>query len=280
MVMKLEKIVQRPGGRIFVCGDTHGSFSCVEKFLKEINFNFELDLLLCTGDLIDRGPQNRECLELLFEPWFKMIKGNHEEMMIAFFDRTFYGSIWGQNGGIWGIMIKDEDRIKECVAKMKDLPYLITVDLVNGRKFHMIHAEFQATFPLVDADLANPDILEELGTASAHDGDAIVWERHLFIQLCREQIDEYLISKLHRSLEISKRKNMFNPELSHIYSGHTQVQRPTTVFGQTNLDTMAYGSYGDHAKSWCGLTITEPETGKFWFVNDNTFKEVEAVIIN
>jgi hypothetical protein len=56
--------------------------------------------------------------------------------------------------------------------------------------------------------------------------------------------------------------------------------------GQTNLDTCAYGSYYQPTSysdgtpdDWCGLTITEPATDKFWFVNDRVFKEVQPVVI-
>jgi hypothetical protein len=63
------------------------------------------------------------------------------------------------------------------------------------------------------------------------------------------------------------------------------VKRPVQFYGQTNLDTCAYGSYSyqtshgeEKPDEWCGLTVTEPATGKFWFVNDREFKEVQPVV--
>ncbi|MGL9724118.1 metallophosphoesterase [Sodalis sp. (in: enterobacteria)] len=32
------------------------------------------------GDLIDRGPQSEACLPLLENPWFRSVRGNHEQM--------------------------------------------------------------------------------------------------------------------------------------------------------------------------------------------------------
>ena len=81
--------------------------------------------------------------------------------------------------------------------------------------------------------------------------------------------------------------NDFNPELSHIYSGHTPVRTPIQFYGQTDLDTMAYDSYPVQTAygpttppAWCGLTVTEPRTGKFWFINDREFKETQPLIFN
>jgi hypothetical protein len=62
---------------------------------------------------------------------------------------------------------------------------------------------------------------------------------------------------------------------------------PVQFYGQTNLDTCAYGSYSypsvhgeEKPDEWCALTICEPETGRFWQVNDRMFKEIVPVIIN
>ncbi len=67
---------------IYVVGDLHGCYSLLMNDLKKRNFNFEKDLLICVGDLIDRGNENLECISLLDLPWFCAVRGNHEEMCI------------------------------------------------------------------------------------------------------------------------------------------------------------------------------------------------------
>ena len=64
--MSIIKRLSAISGRTFVCGDIHGSWSCVERFLTEINFDKENDRLICAGDLIDRGPENEKCMSLLY----------------------------------------------------------------------------------------------------------------------------------------------------------------------------------------------------------------------
>lgn len=67
---------------VYVVGDLHGSYSLLMQELKVLNFDFRKDLLICTGDLIDRGTENLECISLLEQPWFVTVRGNHEEMCV------------------------------------------------------------------------------------------------------------------------------------------------------------------------------------------------------
>ncbi|EHV10027.1 phosphatase 1 [Escherichia coli DEC4E] len=50
--------------------------------LETIGFDTKKDLLISVGDLVDRGTENVECLELITFPWFRAVRGNHEQMMI------------------------------------------------------------------------------------------------------------------------------------------------------------------------------------------------------
>jgi serine/threonine protein phosphatase 1 len=273
-------------GRDFVCGDIHGSFSCVERFLKEINFRLE-DRLICAGDLVDRGPENERCLDLLYMPWFYACKGNHEVLMEEAFAGGQLSVSWELNGGAWGQRhlhdLSDESmRIRDTVKeKVGPLPYLITVDKKDGTKFHVLHAELYARGQkITDEIMADWDKLSEFAMTNDGDGEMIIWGRLMFMRMYKRILDDRTVGKIKRGAQMEKLNAMFNPELSPIYSGHTIVTRPVQFYGQTNLDTMAYGSYYEDAPDWCGLTFTEPETGRFWFVNDKEFKEVQPVVID
>lgn len=62
-------IYQRINGdsyqNIYVVGDLHGCYDLLMAELEKVEFNKETDLLISVGDLIDRGKQNLECLQLL-----------------------------------------------------------------------------------------------------------------------------------------------------------------------------------------------------------------------
>jgi len=290
--MYIKRLGANTQGRDFVCGDIHGSWSCVEKFLAEIHFDESKDRLICAGDLVDRGPDNVRCLDLLYKPWFHMTKGNHEQLMEDYFEGHHMGVWWPGNGGMWGIQYKNEPSdtgifVQGAVEDViKNLPYIITVEKKDGSIFHVLHAELYARGKQVtDADLADEERIKEFSEIQTQDGSMIMWGRFLFIRLYDRALDDHFVEKFRRGCEMEKMGSMFNPNLSHIYSGHTIVRRPVTMYGQTNLDTQAYGSYEPKSRilneyhEWQGLTVTEPETGKFWLVNDRTFKEVEPLII-
>lgn len=44
-------------GRLYAVGDIHGCYSLLMARLNQIGFNFDNDLLVAVGDLVDRGTQ-------------------------------------------------------------------------------------------------------------------------------------------------------------------------------------------------------------------------------
>ncbi|WP_172436270.1 metallophosphoesterase, partial [Pasteurella multocida] len=68
--------------KIFIVGDLHGMYDLLVSELEEAGFDFVDDLLISVGDLIDRGPENIKCLELIDFDWFEAVRGNHEQLAI------------------------------------------------------------------------------------------------------------------------------------------------------------------------------------------------------
>jgi hypothetical protein len=76
-------------------------------------------------------------------------------------------------------------------------------------------------------------------------------------------------------------KTLFNDELSHIISGHTILQRPMTIMGQTNIDTCAYGSLkGQDAKAWNALTCIDLDTWTFIQATETEIRLIEPLVVN
>ncbi|EGS9591693.1 serine/threonine protein phosphatase, partial [Salmonella enterica] len=71
---------------IWVVGDIHGCYSLLLTRLAKLNFSPDTDLLISTGDNIDRGKENLETLRLLNTPWFISVVGNHEAMALDAFE--------------------------------------------------------------------------------------------------------------------------------------------------------------------------------------------------
>ncbi len=64
--------------RTIVVGDIHGCYDELEDMLAAVAFSAE-DRLISVGDLITKGPKNREVLErFMSEPRFSAVIGNHD----------------------------------------------------------------------------------------------------------------------------------------------------------------------------------------------------------
>lgn len=85
----------------YFVGDIHGNKHALLKKLTEINFNVKQDRLFAVGDIIDRGEDSIGCIELLMEPWFFSVLGNHEEMYLRSFDEPIFRELLVKNGGDW-----------------------------------------------------------------------------------------------------------------------------------------------------------------------------------
>jgi len=122
-------------GNDYVVGDLHGCFDKLEEALYDIGFDKNVDRLFSVGDLVDRGPQNLECLRLIEADWFFAVQGNHEDMMLkAVLDRVDYHH-WLLNGGDWFMRLtqRDADEVKSfCLFIRETVPYSITVETDKG----------------------------------------------------------------------------------------------------------------------------------------------------
>lgn len=129
---------------IWLVGDLHGCFARMMAALRERKFDPYQDLLLSVGDLIDRGPQSAECLDLLRYRWVYAVRGNHEQMALeALADGDM--RLWEMNGGDWYTQraASQKQRLTALIARCRRLPLII--ELHSGEQVHVIaHADYPA----------------------------------------------------------------------------------------------------------------------------------------
>ena len=71
-------------GEDYIVSDIHGMYYKLLNKLDSFGFDFSKDRLFSVGDIIDRGPDSLKCVELLNEPWFFTVRGNHEQAAIDY----------------------------------------------------------------------------------------------------------------------------------------------------------------------------------------------------
>lgn len=128
-------------GKLYAVGDIHGCYNLLMNRLNEIGFDFENDLLVAVGDLVDRGIQNLECIELLSKPWFTSVRGNHEDLCIGGLYDESYKRCHVSNGGEWFYML-DGQAMYNIAKTFAQLPVALEVNH-NGKKFGFVHGHIE-----------------------------------------------------------------------------------------------------------------------------------------
>ncbi|WP_456267232.1 metallophosphoesterase [Kushneria sp. AK178] len=135
----LKRFERNVSGHDYVVGDLHGHYALLERELARVDFDPDRDRLFSVGDLIDRGPDSLQCLELVHQPGCFAITGNHEMMA----RNALFDNHWGQwlsNGGEWSQQydkVTLRNRLAEAMMKM---PLAFEVETDHG-VVGIVHAE-------------------------------------------------------------------------------------------------------------------------------------------
>lgn len=263
-------------GTDYVVGDLHGCFQLLQDALDKVFFDPACDRLFSVGDLVDRGPDSLKCLQLLAEPWFHAVMGNHEAMLANFFaDYDLLNSlpndeldcwfnteklgdldshsvsqklIFLNNGGSWVSDYYDLERQRmtaafdQAVARVFCLPQMIVVGTGDAR-FQIVHSELLSN----NIDFAPPN--------TWLDEDIDRWAKG-------EAIPEQTLSRMLWGRTLFGMRNPRNHTplqagLSLTYCGHTIDTTVRQALSHVCLDTgafMTYPPYQDTTGEF-GLTL-------------------------
>lgn len=110
--------------RTLIVGDLHGCYDEMLDLLKLVDYRPAEDRLIFTGDVINRGPQSKACIEFLQQHKARSVLGNHEYFMLQSFllkepERNVYKNMAAEFGpnlpqlideiAGWPVWIEEED---------------------------------------------------------------------------------------------------------------------------------------------------------------------------
>lgn len=134
-----KKITKNTRGNDYAVGDIHGEFHLLDQKLVEIGFDKTKDRLFSVGDMVDRGKDSELFAQYLQEPWFYAVRGNHEDMAIAWAsDEPIPHDNYMGNGGEWHIRLTQQ-RSQEIATLLSTLPIALEIP-VNGYTVGVVHA--------------------------------------------------------------------------------------------------------------------------------------------
>jgi diadenosine tetraphosphatase ApaH/serine/threonine PP2A family protein phosphatase len=148
--------------RTIVVGDIHGCYDELVEMLETVSFGPD-DRVICVGDLVTKGPKNREVLELFMtDPRFSSVIGNHDLAL----RRKWHGE---------KVKLKPSQKAthKELKKdKEKYLPFLNKLPFTIDLGTHLVvHAGLRPGVPLYSQTSEDMTLLRTLGkNREGHDG--------------------------------------------------------------------------------------------------------------
>ncbi|KYM72523.1 metallophosphoesterase [Pantoea agglomerans] len=196
--------------RIWVVGDLHGCRRELDALLQQHQFDPQQDLLISVGDIIDRGPDSLGCLALLEEPWFRCVRGNHEEMALSALQGQEM-ALWQMNGGDWFFRLRGAALIavRHALQRCRELPLILHLQL-DERIIVIAHADYPA---------------REYALNKPLDWQQVVWSRQRL-----------------EAMESGERAGIRGADA--FYFGHTPLKRSLTIANLHYIDTGAV--FGNH----------------------------------
>ena len=215
-------------GRKFVIGDIHSHFDEMTELFKCVQFDFNNDILISLGDLVDRGPKPIEVIETLMQiKNFIHILGNHDEWCYQYLKFNKQPAEWTSQGGASTLNAYNEKpKIKERHIKFFEKAKLYHTDK-DARLF--VHGGFNHRIPF-NLQTDNKELL--------------IWDRSLVLT----------------AMEYDQSGLTFR-EFNEIFVGHTPTQFikesiPKKFSNLWMLDTGVYISGK--------LTLMNVETKEYW----------------
>ena len=162
-------IIPEPGQRIFFCGDVHGDQVALQKQLSHVDFIEREDMLIFTGDLIDRGNFSAELIEFATcTPYVHSVIGNHESLFLHGIHDPLCRQIHTSPnvGGQW-IEQYSQQQLEDLADLITStMSIAITVE-IGGHKIGVIHA-------------AAPDDWQRVLNPETVDEEEWLWSRKQF----------------------------------------------------------------------------------------------------
>lgn len=246
-------------GRDFVVGDVHGQLALLERLLRAVGFDRNFDRLFSLGDLIDRGPDSERLMRLFHqEPALHCIRGNHEELLLAARFNPAYRRVWERNGGDWADDLPDA-RLSELSAMVEQMPLVIELDLGEGRRIGLVHAEVPPGMDWDTVRRVQAGPADQVDDQDSNLESSLLWGRRRInaLMLMAQNPDAEDLDEGDRIRAVRAVAPVAGIDL--VMVGHTIIpaRRPARSGNVMFLDTGAYKVDGR-------LTLAEPRAERYW----------------
>ena len=270
----------------FIVGDIHGSYDRLMTALDLCKFS-DSDILYCTGDIGDRGPDVRKCIDFLMSLGnrFKSVIGNHDIWAYQYLSDTISrtsSDIWEYNGGrSTEVALFNMNNKEEVAAWYGSFPYII-----EEPDFRLIHTLTytkklnKSKIPLSEITMKNIDNSGIMDNFLGYDSG--LFDRHILYR------SKYFDEELYKSkyfneessyLELAKEEcSLLDDKLTIV--GHTPITGGVLYDKKMNVCDIDTGGFCTYKKNKYEGKITVLNIDTKDFVDSSGFtSNLEAVKI-
>ncbi len=161
--------------RTIVIGDVHGCYGQLMDLLKKCNYTKD-DLVILTGDLVDRGPKPVEVLEWCLEnPNVKSVQGNHDNKLM----RLMQGNDVKLTNGLQFTSNKIDQlsslRKEKILTMLECMPNIIHINNINGKHSCVVHAGINGRIPISGQSVQNTLYMRGINPKNYMDMSDGIW---------------------------------------------------------------------------------------------------------
>lgn len=142
--------------RFIIMGDLHGCFDQLTELLKKCNYNKENDIIIATGDLVDRGPNSVDVLRFFmpdnpheFHHIYSVL-GNHDYKFLRYLKGnkvTIGKALQGTIDDFTNKCVTDLEK-GAMILYLQALPHIIRLPDFNNKPCYVVHAGVDAKYPV------------------------------------------------------------------------------------------------------------------------------------
>jgi serine/threonine protein phosphatase 1 len=132
------------------------------------------DVIYSVGDIIDRGNNSLDCIDICVNKNIKVVKGNHEDMCIDYYfkEKRYQDDIWESNGG--------NKTLDELIAIIQDS----TIELSEAKKKVDNYINWMKNLPLYylieeNTLISHAGIVADLKSECEGSHPGIFWNRDI-----------------------------------------------------------------------------------------------------
>lgn len=244
--------------RTFVIGDIHGNYKALKQVLERSNFDYDNDVLIQLGDIVDGFSETYECVEELLKiKNLIAIKGNHDDWFSEYLMYGIHPTRWRQGGDKTAYSYLKQIGKEDLIEKKFSGEYITGL---NPEDVPLQHKRFFRKQDLFYIDDKNRLFLHagfnrHLSIRNQAFGHIFYWDRDLWTSAMS-------FESMKKGEDTKSLKFKMKDEFDEIYIGHTSTvlwdkAEPLKAANIWNLDTGA-GSFKGK------LTIMDVDTKEYW----------------